>query len=152
MPSNEKLLAAPNLSNPIACLIVYHPSIKTKISLTRFHFCLFYMKHTLLLLTTLCLFWGACKHDPLPTTTPTEGDWRTAEGQITGMDGRKCWCCSGYFLTTSDSTYLFSMPLDSGIDMENVVLPLPVRATFRPDTNYCWTATHRILVQSIEKR
>ena len=108
------------------------------------------MKNKMLLPIGLLLFLGACRHDPIKKE-PTGDDWRTAEGHITGFDYRKCWCCSGYFFKTVDTTYLFYMPVEGGIEVNEATLPVPVKVTFKPDTTVCWTTLNLILVYAIKK-
>jgi len=95
------------------------------------------MKSFYLLLTFCSLILFACKEY---SHTPTF----MAEGQITGPDMRMCiCCCGGWFLETSDTTFLFRVqPEGFDIDLENATFPLAVRFNYIPDTvNWGWNPT-----------
>lgn len=77
-----------------------------------------------------------------------------AEGQIIGRDTRKCYCCSGWFLKTADTTFLFvTLPDGSGIDPDSDTYPIPVRFNYLPDTiPDCAEFFNRIIITDMEKR
>ncbi|MBK8429047.1 MAG: hypothetical protein IPL27_25210 [Lewinellaceae bacterium] len=73
------------------------------------------------------------------------------EGQITGPDGRKCACCGGWFLQTTDTTFLLvAVPQGSNIDLQNASFPLPVKFNYVPDTSFCNGLMNRITLTHIE--
>ena len=73
------------------------------------------------------------------------------EGQITGLDGRKCACCGGWFLQTTDTTFLFvAVPQGSNIELQNASFPLPVKFNYVPDTSFCNGLMNRITLTHIE--
>lgn len=88
----------------------------------------------------------ACKNDPNSSAF-------TDEGQITGFDGRKCFCCGGWFIETADTTFLFSqLPAGSTIDLDNATFPIPVTFDYQPDTSVCKGWGNRIILTYIEQR
>lgn len=90
-------------------------------------------------------FW-ACKNDPPEHVFE-------AEGQITGADARACVCCGGWFLMTSDTTFLFDqLPAGSAIDLNNAVFPIPVKFDYEADTTACGIWLNKIILTEIEQQ
>ena len=87
------------------------------------------MKSFILFVTFMATVFFACKDDPPPPVF-------MPEGQITGPDMRVCiCCCGGWFLETSDTTFLFrQLPPGSHIDLDNATFPIPVKFNYMADT------------------
>ena len=104
------------------------------------------MKSFFAFITLCCLAFFACKDDPNPSVF-------TDEGQITGFDFRKCFCCGGWFIKTADTTFLFSqLPAGSTIDLDNATFPIPVKFDYQPDTSVCNGWGNRIVLSNIKQQ
>lgn len=56
-----------------------------------------------------------------------EGTSYKSVGTITGVDGRFCVCCGGYFIEIDNSQYRFyTLPPGSKIDLEQETFPIKV--------------------------
>lgn len=73
------------------------------------------------------------------------------DGVITGPDYRKCACCGGWFITIADEEYSFwSIPANSGLDLENEKFPLKVKLDWTKPSDPC--PFNRIEVLRIKKQ
>ena len=73
-----------------------------------------------------------------------------SDAVITGVDYRKCMCCSGYFITIDTLQYrFFNIPDTTEIKLENAVFPIPVKLKWKKMVNTC---TDLIEVIQINKR
>ncbi|NOZ08986.1 MAG: hypothetical protein GXO91_08975 [FCB group bacterium] len=92
-------------------------------------------------ITALLLMGVACQHNP-----GSDQD-AMSEGSILGADLGMCITCGGWLIEIDDQIYHFgSVPLESGIDLENETFPLTVRLTWREDPEPTW-----IVIESIVK-
>jgi hypothetical protein len=104
------------------------------------------MKQLLVFVALSVAFLFACKNDSNPSAF-------MAEGQITGLDARECFCCGGWFLQTADTTFLFDrLPDGSTIDLNIAAFPIPVKFDYETDTSGCGLWLNKIILTDIEQR
>ena len=67
-----------------------------------------------------------------------EEDTSFSDGIITGVDYRKCMCCSGYFIKIDTLKYrFFAIPDTTEINLEKAVFPIPVKLKWKKMESNC---------------
>ena len=90
------------------------------------------MKKLLLLILTSVVFFIACNK------SNSGEEFFDSNGVITGRDLTKCACCWGWIIEINNTRYKFEkIPASSGIDLENIPYPLPVRIQWRDVQGSC---------------